>query len=253
VHQFSEDSRFASTDVFTQGIKVDDIRGRVYYAIANISIVLGTPPTPGRLQSGFVEADLFTGATIRFVDFSNLVSLPNIVSANDVIRDLNGNFILTDLLGRLLKVDSHGRVEVFSEDPQLRRVSLSGVNGIVLLDVDHILVGNYDLNTISKVHMPTRRVTNVPIVNGVISSPDGVVMGPDGDLYVAQNVQGANQTLIARLRSPDNWETCLKIGEAASIQGGGTAVIFRGNAPYVTHSSYPPPNSGVLDRVHFNN
>eukprot|EP00026_Physarum_polycephalum_P011767 Phypoly_transcript_12011.p1 GENE.Phypoly_transcript_12011~~Phypoly_transcript_12011.p1 ORF type:complete len:316 (+),score=32.34 Phypoly_transcript_12011:115-1062(+) len=247
--QFAADSRFASADIFTQGIKVDDIRGRVYFIVANISLVFGSPPSPGKFQSAFAEADLFTGKILRYVDLSSVAS--PVVSANDLVRYHDGSFFITDIFGRLLKLETDDTVSIFSEDNKLKRTTLWGVNGIIGIKDEQLLVGNFDLGTLIRIHVQTKRIENVHIGNGGIICPDGIALGLDGDLYVAQNVQGANKTVIARLRTYNNWITARRIGVATSNTGGGSAVIFRHRDVYVSHSNYPPPKTGVFDRVRF--
>jgi hypothetical protein len=170
------------------------------HLVAVLGVLGAPPPFAATLKSGdFVLADRSTYGSCRIVVLDHATFAPTVVSAGPLVTnpahvaiDVQGRIFVTDYYQGLVAIDAvTGSQSVFASIAQL-----GGTPSGVLTTPDGKLYVSVD--------QPGRvlrldPVTGVPATvtsGGLLSFPAALASGPDGMLYVAENVQPLRGSIV---------------------------------------------------------
>lgn len=163
------------------GIKVDAARNRLWACSAN----LGVDQTPGDHPTALLAFNLETGA------LEQTLPLPDGGLCNDLVISKAGALVVTDSFSPRLLVLRPGAsaLEELIRDPALTPPAGGfGTDGIIELDDGSLLISKNsagELLRIAKPFDPAPTITPLK-TSRALSNADGLVLGPDGRIYLAE-------------------------------------------------------------------
>lgn len=216
----------------TFGIRVDDVRNRVWAAVNDLGISeKSSPATQGKL-AGVAVFDSKAGTRVGYYDLASVG--PGARNANDIALDPAGNAYVTDSFAQLIyRIDAGGKLTVFADSPLFKTGEGFGLNGIVYHPDKYLLVSASNSGDIFRVSlsepMKIDKVTLPERFRGI----DGINLIDPTHLVAAVN---AGETGIVEFASDDGWTTAKVIAKRPALSSFASAVSIVGRDAWVLNA-----------------
>lgn len=204
----------------TVGIHIDNIRDRIYVAIASFF----------ERKGGIAGYDLKTGKRVLYVDLVDVLPNANIFP-NDLITDFMGNIYVTDTASSVLyKINTKGKASVFLQDERLKPSAGFGINGITYHPLGFLLVASSDPKLFK---VPVNNPKSFKVIDLPVGGLDGIQIVDFNTIYSVSNF--AN---VVKFESKDIWET-IELTDSYPVQGSSPTTLANAyfKTVYVINSS----------------
>lgn len=216
----------------TFGIRVDDVRNRVWVAVNDIGISeKSSPATQGKLAAVAVF-DSKAGTRVGYYDLASVG--PAARNANDIALDPDGNAYVTDSFAQLIyRIDAGGKLTVFADSPLFKTGEGFGLNGIVYHPDKYLLVSASNSGDIFRVNLgDPRNIDKVRLPERFVGI-DGINLIDPTHLVAAVNVGESGAVVLA---SEDGWSTAKVIARMPSLSSFASAVAVVGHDAWVLNA-----------------
>ncbi len=241
------------TLVAVVGLAVDETNNRLLVCNSDAGISFRSDPSTIGQLAQVIAYNLTTGEKLTTIDLSTLY--PGGHFLNDLIKDNNGNFYVTDSFSPVIyKIDENNTPSVLVSDPIFEvPQGTFGLNGIVFHPDNYLIVGKSFGGIIYKVPLNNPSDIQEITLNSEVNSLDGLLLINSNTLaLVSNNFTGApfNET-VYKIETSNNWASGNITNSFTELDGiYPTTLAFIETELYVNFGYFPElidPNSTLHD------